>query len=118
MCRIEAVCGIVGSGQHKKRTVACGSSPLRLSGLDNEQPRTAATRHHHRFDRQHAAAAVQLSLARAPRAAFTHDAATHPPSYTTYLLAVANAMKRILGFRSKKSTTKVRLPGGLASYTY
>jgi hypothetical protein len=58
---VEAVCGIISRGQHKKRTVARGSSPLSaglrgrepgLGGLDNEQPTTAATRHHHRFNRR------------------------------------------------------------------
>jgi hypothetical protein len=51
-----------------------------LSGLNNEQQLGTL----YRLDRQHAAAAVHLSLA----AAFAHDAATHPPSYITHSLAL------------------------------
>jgi hypothetical protein len=50
----------------------------KLGGLNNEYLTKQAALY--RFDTQHAAAAVQLSLA--------HNAATYPPSYITHLLAL------------------------------
>jgi hypothetical protein len=62
---------------------------------------------HYCLDRQHAAAALQLSLT----IALAHDAATYPPFYTTLLSALirGNAMRRLLDFCSKKSNAKARL---------